>query len=150
MKENLIGIFDSGLGGLSVLKALMAMVPGVPAIFVADQRYCPYGTLSDQLILNRSRAICDWLTAQGATQIVVACNTATGVAIESLRSYCSVPVTGIEPAQTCRCANRYRENRRSGDSRNVADRKVPFPDRSLRQLRHPARRHAGGLGGRGG
>ncbi|EHY2528359.1 MULTISPECIES: glutamate racemase [Escherichia] len=98
MKENLIGMFDSGLGGLSVLKALMAMVPDVPAVFVADQRYCPYGTLSDALILNRSLAICDWLTAQGATQIVVACNTATSVAIESLRAHCSVPVTGIEPA----------------------------------------------------
>ncbi|ELY3818235.1 aspartate/glutamate racemase family protein [Cronobacter sakazakii] len=101
MKENLIGMFDSGLGGLSALKALkalMAMVLGVPAIFFADQRYCPYGTLSDQLKLNRSRAISDWLTAQGATRIVVACNTATSVAIESLRAHCSVPVTGIEPA----------------------------------------------------
>ncbi|MDK9838547.1 glutamate racemase [Klebsiella michiganensis] len=98
MKKNLIGMFDSGLGGLSVLKALMAMVPDVPAVFVADQLYCPYGNLSDQLILNRSRTICDWLTEQGATQIVVACNTATSVAIETLRAHCSVPVIGIEPA----------------------------------------------------
>lgn len=88
----------------------MAMVPGVPAIFVADQRYCPYGTMSDQLIHNRSRAICDWLTAQGATQIVEACNIATSVAIESLRAHCSVPVTGIEPAIKHSCRRHVRDH----------------------------------------
>ncbi|MHA1021135.1 glutamate racemase [Enterobacter ludwigii] len=98
MKENLIGMFDSGLGGLSVLRALMTMAPDEPVVFVADQQYCPYGNLSDQSIRDRSRAICDWLTGQGVTQIVVACNTATSMAIEFLRARYSVPVTGIEPA----------------------------------------------------
>lgn len=98
MKDNLIGMFDSGLGGLSVLRALMAMNPEVPAIFVADQQHCPYGDRSDRFIINRSRAICDWLITQGATHIVVACNTATSVAIETLRARYTLPVTGIEPA----------------------------------------------------
>lgn len=91
-------MFDSGLGGLSVLRALMDMNPEVPALFVADQQHCPYGDKSDRFIINRSRAICDWLITQGATHLVVACNTATSVAIEALRARYSIPVTGIEPA----------------------------------------------------
>ncbi|ECJ2453604.1 glutamate racemase [Salmonella enterica] len=98
MKENLIGMFDSGLGGLSVLRALIAGIPNVPALFVADQQHCPYGKLTEQAILNRSITVCDWLVSQEVTQIVVACNTATSVAIEQLRQRYTIPVIGIEPA----------------------------------------------------
>lgn len=98
MKENLIGMFDSGLGGLSVWRALVASVPDVPALFVADQQHCPYGNLTEEVILYRSIAICDWLVSREVTQIVVACNTATSVAIERLRQRYPIPIIGIEPA----------------------------------------------------
>ncbi|EPR0422756.1 glutamate racemase [Enterobacter hormaechei] len=98
MKENLIGMFDSGLGGLSVWRELVASVPDVPALFVADQQHCPYGNLTEEAILNRSIAICDWLVSRQVTQIVVACNTATSVAIERLRQRYPIPIIGIEPA----------------------------------------------------
>lgn len=93
-----IGVFDSGLGGLSVLREIVAKRPDLPAIYVADSGHCPYGAKSADQIIERATAITDFLLGQGAQLIVVACNTATIAAVEYLRANYSVPFVGMEPA----------------------------------------------------
>lgn len=80
-----IGIFDSGVGGLSVLKEILKLLPGERFIFFADNAWCPYGDKSRPFILERARAITERLIAEGADIIVIACNTATAAAINTLR-----------------------------------------------------------------
>ena len=80
-----IGIFDSGLGGLSVLRACAAVLPGERYIYFADSAHCPYGEKSAAYIRERSAEIADFLIGRGADIIVVACNTATAAAIAFLR-----------------------------------------------------------------
>jgi glutamate racemase len=92
-----IGVFDSGVGGLTVLRALHAQLPGVPLIYVADSAHAPYGDRSDAFILDRARHITRFLRDQGARLIVVACNTATAAAIATLRAEFDLPFVGIEP-----------------------------------------------------
>lgn len=92
-----IGVFDSGVGGLTVLRALRTQMPDVPFIYVADSAHAPYGDRSDAFILERSRAISRFLIQAGARLIVVACNTATAAAIAALRAEFDVPFVGIEP-----------------------------------------------------
>ncbi|MCG5074692.1 glutamate racemase [Paraburkholderia tagetis] len=92
-----IGIFDSGLGGLSVLRAVRAQLPAERIVYVADSRYAPYGQRDDDFIADRTLAICEWLVAQGAKALVVACNTATAQSIALVRERLSVPLVGVEP-----------------------------------------------------
>lgn len=92
-----IGVFDSGLGGLSVLDAMRARLPRESMIYIADSGYAPYGEKSDAFIRQRSKAIADWLVERGAKMIVVACNTATTHAIAHLRETLAVPIVGVEP-----------------------------------------------------
>lgn len=98
MRKNPIGVFDSGVGGLSVLKALQALLPQEDFIYVADQAYAPYGKRTKHEIIERSTAISTWLIAQDCKLIVVACNTATTNAISHLRESFALPFVGIEPA----------------------------------------------------
>jgi glutamate racemase len=93
-----IGIFDSGLGGLSVLREVRNLLPTEDLIYVADSAYCPYGNRSPEEILSRGLAITGELVARGAKMIIVACNTASSVAIDELRAGCAVPIVGLEPA----------------------------------------------------
>jgi glutamate racemase len=93
-----IGVFDSGLGGFSVLRALVKAMPHQDFIYVADSGHCPYGGKSTAEITARAVAITDFLLGQGARQIVVACNTATIAAVEQLRASYSVSFVGMEPA----------------------------------------------------
>lgn len=94
-----IGIFDSGCGGLSVLKELLRILPGERYIYYSDAANCPYGEKSTEFITNRSRSISAELLQQGADIIVVACNTATAAAIKTLRAERpDVPFVGMEPA----------------------------------------------------
>jgi glutamate racemase len=93
-----IGVFDSGLGGLSVLREIVARRPDLPTLYVADSGHCPYGGKSADQIIERATAITDFLLAEGAGLIVVACNTATIAAVEFLRANYSVPFVGMEPA----------------------------------------------------
>ncbi|WP_293393529.1 glutamate racemase [Nevskia sp.] len=97
-KSPVIGVFDSGLGGLSVLREIVARRPDLSAIYVADSGHCPYGVKSADQIIERATVITDFLLAQGAQLIVVACNTATIAAVEYLRATYSVPFVGMEPA----------------------------------------------------
>jgi glutamate racemase len=93
-----IGVFDSGLGGLSVLRELVAALPQADFLYVSDAGHCPYGGKRAAEITDRAEAITDFLLAQGAKLIVVACNTATIAAIESLRATYAVSFVGMEPA----------------------------------------------------
>lgn len=91
-------MFDSGVGGLSILAAVRARLPGVSIRYVADSAHAPYGERSEPEILDRSERITRHLLQQGAGLVVVACNTATAVAIDALRSgHPDTPFVGVEP-----------------------------------------------------
>ena len=93
-----LGVFDSGLGGLSVLKALRAAAPWLPIEYVADSAHAPYGERDEAHVVARSRAITGFLRERGARVVVVACNTATAAAVNALRaSHPDLPVVGVEP-----------------------------------------------------
>lgn len=93
-----IGIFDSGIGGLSVLNEAYHQLPDQEYIFYADTDHVPYGLKTPEEIRGYAREIVSFLIAKGAEAIVVACNTATSVAIKDLRSTFSIPILGMEPA----------------------------------------------------
>lgn len=94
----MIGIFDSGCGGLSVLREILRVLPGESFIYYADNANCPYGEKTPEFIRNRGRRITEYLLSRGAGIIVVACNTATAAAISTLRNEYSVRFIGMEPA----------------------------------------------------
>jgi len=96
-KHNPVGIFDSGLGGVSIGHAIKKLLPNENLVYFADQKYSPYGPKSKDEIAKRSRHIVDYLTSQSCKLIVVACNTATVNSIAELRSGCSIPLVGVEP-----------------------------------------------------
>lgn len=93
-----IGVFDSGLGGLSVVAAIRHLMPGENLIYYGDSKNAPYGEKTRQQVRQLSTRICDTLVEQGAKAIVVACNTATSAAITELRRRYDIPVIGMEPA----------------------------------------------------
>ncbi len=93
-----IGVFDSGIGGLSVWKELVRELPHESVIYVADSANAPYGTKSRGFITGRSRVITRFLLDQGCKVIVIACNSATGASITTLRREFPVPFIGVEPA----------------------------------------------------
>lgn len=93
-----VGIFDSGVGGLSVLRHIRDQLPLEDLIYVADSAYAPYGDKTEQQVIDRSLAIAAFLLAQGSKALVVACNTATIAAIKALRArYPDLPIVGVEP-----------------------------------------------------
>lgn len=95
----MIGIFDSGIGGLSVLKALRAELPFEDFIYIADSGHAPYGERDDAHVVARSLAISAYLVRQDIKALVVACNTATAAAIDLLRaSHPDLTIIGVEPA----------------------------------------------------
>lgn len=96
--EGPVGVFDSGMGGLSVLRKIRKTLPGEDLLYVADSGHAPYGDRSRDFIEGRVGAIADFFLGRQVKAIVVACNTATGVAVEGLRARCPVPVVAIEPA----------------------------------------------------
>ncbi|MHB9133575.1 MAG: glutamate racemase [Armatimonadota bacterium] len=93
-----IGVFDSGVGGLSILREIRRLLPHEDLFFYADSGFCPYGTKAPEQVRARVFAIADFLLAQGAKLLVLACNTACAVALNELRERVSVPVVGVEPA----------------------------------------------------
>lgn len=94
----MIGIFDSGVGGLSVLKEILKVLPQQGYIYYSDNAHCPYGEKSREYIIDRARTITELLIDKGAEIIVVACNTATAAAISTLRQEFPVRFIGMEPA----------------------------------------------------
>ena len=93
-----IGIFDSGIGGLSVLAAARQKMPDVNFIYYADTEHVPYGTKTKDEIIRYSLSAAEFLCAKGAEAILVACNTATSMAVDILRDSFSCPIVGMEPA----------------------------------------------------
>ncbi len=98
MSNNPIGIFDSGLGGLTVWREVRRQLPNEDIVYFADSRNCPYGPKSPDEIVRLARTIADGLLDTGCKLIIVACNTATAAAIDELRAAYSVPFVGMEPA----------------------------------------------------
>lgn len=97
--NQLIGIFDSGVGGLSVLNAIRKHIPAQPVLYVADQAHVPYGERQLEEIRKFSRSITHFLLQEGAQLIVVACNTASAAALHTLREeFPDTPFVGMEPA----------------------------------------------------
>jgi len=92
-----IGVFDSGVGGLSVLRAIHAALPAESLIYCADSYHAPYGERDDAFVRERALAISAWLMQQGVKALVVACNTATAQAHHLLRQKFSIPIIGVEP-----------------------------------------------------
>jgi glutamate racemase len=99
-----VGVFDSGVGGLSVLRDLRRLMPAEDLIYYADSAHCPYGGQPNAAIQARAVAITEELLAAGCKMIVVACNTATIAAVEHLRANYPVPFVGMEPAVKPACA----------------------------------------------
>jgi glutamate racemase len=94
----LVGVFDSGVGGLSVLKALHAHLPAHDLLYVADSAHAPYGERSDGYIDQRTHRIASHLLAEGAGMLVIACNTATAVSVAGLRErWPGLPIVAVEP-----------------------------------------------------
>lgn len=93
-----IGVFDSGVGGLSVLHHIRQTLPHERLIYVADSGHVPYGDKSPAYIEQRSQTLARFLVSQGADAIVIACNTATAAAVSGLRSQFDIPIVGMEPA----------------------------------------------------
>jgi glutamate racemase len=93
-----IGVLDSGVGGISVLKHIHALLPHENLMYVADSKYAPYGNKTPAEIIARCMTIADFLIAQHVKTLVVACNTATAAAIGVMREIYSMPIIGMEPA----------------------------------------------------
>jgi len=93
-----IGVFDSGVGGLSVLRHIRAQLPAEHLLYFADSGHAPYGDKTEQFVVDRALAVTAFLLDQGAKALVVACNTATVAAIKAVRArYPELPVVGVEP-----------------------------------------------------
>ena len=93
-----IGVFDSGIGGLSVLAEIYRKDPELTFSYIADTAFNPYGNKTEKQIIQRSHYLTQQLLNKGADLIVVACNTATAFAIEELRKHYQVPIVAMEPA----------------------------------------------------
>jgi len=93
-----IGVFDSGVGGLSVLKHIRAQLPRHRLLYVADSGHVPYGDKTPDYIRERSLALTRFLLGEGAAAVVIACNTATAAAAATLRARFEIPIIGMEPA----------------------------------------------------
>jgi len=97
-KTGAIGVFDSGVGGLSVLRHIREVLPSERLIYVADSGHVPYGDKSREYIEARSIKLTHFLQLQGADAIVIACNTASAAAAATLRAQFNMPIIAMEPA----------------------------------------------------
>lgn len=132
----MIGVFDSGLGGLSVLAAIAHALPRADLLYLADSAHVPYGDKPDGFITGRVLTIGQHLADQGCNLLVVACNTATTAAIQALRDHLpGVPVVGVEPG--------VKPAAQSSLSRHIALLVTTATARSQR-LAHLIERHADG------
>jgi glutamate racemase len=93
-----IGVFDSGVGGLSVLRDIRRELPHEELLYVADSGHAPYGDRSVDFVTGRSIAVAEFLIGQRAKALVIACNTATAMAVETLRGRYTLPIVAIDPA----------------------------------------------------
>ena len=126
--EEPIGIFDSGLGGLTVARAVRAALPSEHLVYLGDTARVPYGTRSAETVVKYAIACAERLLAYDIKLLVVACNTASGVALETLQSRLDIPVIGvIRPGAAAGVRATRRPNRSSGNGRNGCIRRVIGP-----------------------
>lgn len=92
-----IGVFDSGVGGLSILSACLNNLPSESYLYIADSAYAPYGDKTDSVIRDRVIQVVSYLIERGAKAIVIACNTATAAAVHECRELFALPIIGVEP-----------------------------------------------------
>jgi len=97
-REGPIGVFDSGVGGLSIMRELAQQLPHEDIVYFADTANCPYGPRSPKQIRGLTQAIISFLLTPGCKIIVVACNTASAAALHHLRERFDIPIVGMEPA----------------------------------------------------
>lgn len=97
INKNPIGIFDSGIGGLSIAHRIREMLPNENILYIADSANAPYGDKSASFIYQRSSSIIQFLLERRAKAVVIACNTATVSSIQKLRTKYTVPIVGVEP-----------------------------------------------------
>ncbi len=114
-----IGVFDSGVGGLTVLDELLVALPAEDFVYFGDTAFFPYGDKSPERLRERAIAISDWLLGHGVKLIVIACNTATAAALDHLQRACPVPVMGVM-APEAHAAVQTTRNRRVGLLATVA------------------------------
>lgn len=93
-----IGVFDSGVGGLSILQAIRVMLPQEHLCYVADSGHAPYGTKPQTYLQERVFTLTDFLLSQNVKVLVIACNTATVATVADLRAKVSIPIVAVEPA----------------------------------------------------
>ncbi|MDD7408350.1 MAG: glutamate racemase [Anaerovoracaceae bacterium] len=99
MNNGPVGVFDSGMGGISVLREIKKLMPDEKYIFYGDSKNAPYGTRTDEDVFGLTHNVFQTLMDKGVKAVVIACNTATSVAVRKLRAeYPDVPVIGMEPA----------------------------------------------------
>ena len=106
MNNQPIGVFDSGIGGLTVLKKIITILPNESYLYYADTQNVPYGTKPKEEVKKYVKEAVDFLVSKHVKAIVVACNTATSIAIQDLRSNYTLPIIGIEPAAKPAVENR--------------------------------------------
>ncbi|MEA1975961.1 MAG: glutamate racemase, partial [Bacillota bacterium] len=95
----MIGIFDSGMGGLTVLKTALDILPNEDFVYLGDSNNAPYGIKSKEKVIELSDNICEmFINKYDVKAIVIACNTATSVAVDILRKKYNIPIIGMEPA----------------------------------------------------
>lgn len=97
MDNRPIGVFDSGVGGLSVLREMKKLLPNESFIFVADQKHVPYGQKTKEQLEDLTTKIVNFLLAENVKMVIIACNTATVYTIDYLRSRFSLPIVGVVP-----------------------------------------------------
>ena len=95
--KNPIGLFDSGVGGISILEKLKQLLPNENFIYLADNQNCPYGSKSKKEIISLSKKNCEKLIELNCKIIIIACNTSTTNSIKKLREIIAIPIIGIEP-----------------------------------------------------
>ncbi len=93
-----IGFFDSGIGGITVLYEALNLLPNVDYLYYADTQHVPYGIKEKNLVKRYIHEAADFIIGQGVDALVIACNTATSIAIQDLRKAYNVPIIGMEPA----------------------------------------------------
>src|SRR5215470_18774563 len=97
-RESAIGVFDSGIGGLTVLQKIIETLPNENTVYLGDTARAPYGTKSEETVLRYSFENSEFLVEKGVKVVIVACNTSTAIALQQLKNKLSIPVIGvIEP-----------------------------------------------------
>lgn len=134
MPQRAIGVFDSGVGGLTVLQALRTQVPDESLVYLGDTARVPYGTKSPATVLRYANEAARFLLAQQVKLMIVACNTASAVALDTLAERCPIPVVGVIEPGSAR-ALQVTRNGRIGVIGTEGTIRSGAYDRALRQIR---------------